>query len=75
MSQPAWTPERRALQAEVIRRARPWEKSTGPTSERGKARAAQNGRRPGSRRELARIRAALRAHAAALNDLVRALTK
>ena len=38
----AWTPERRARQAEVIRQTRPWEHSTGPQSEAGKAVSARN---------------------------------
>ncbi|MBW4048848.1 MAG: hypothetical protein HIU89_13250 [Proteobacteria bacterium] len=37
-----WTPERRAKQAEAIRHWRPWEKSTGPRTDEGKARAAMN---------------------------------
>jgi hypothetical protein len=37
-----WTPERRAQQAERIRQSRPWEKSTGPRTEAGKARSARN---------------------------------
>ncbi len=32
-----WTPERRARQSELIRSWRPWEKSTGPSSARGKS--------------------------------------
>ncbi|PRH81507.1 hypothetical protein C6N40_11865 [Arenimonas caeni] len=53
-----WTPERRARQAELIRRWRPWEQSTGPRSDAGKARASRNGWKGGVRpalRELARI--------------------
>ncbi len=38
----AWTPERRARQAETIRRTKPWEKSTGPKTEAGKAISARN---------------------------------
>jgi hypothetical protein len=38
----AWTPERRAKQAAVIRRTRPWEKSTGPRTEAGKAASSRN---------------------------------
>jgi hypothetical protein len=38
----AWTPERRARQAEMIRRTKPWEKSTGPKTEAGKAISARN---------------------------------
>lgn len=37
-----WTPERRARQAELIRNWRPWESSTGPRSDEGKARTARN---------------------------------
>lgn len=37
-----WTAERRARQAEAIRRWRPWERSTGPKTSEGKARCAQN---------------------------------
>ncbi|MBU0858453.1 MAG: hypothetical protein KJ667_00815 [Alphaproteobacteria bacterium] len=43
-----WTPERRAAQSARIRAHRPWEKSTGPRTASGKARAAQNARRSGS---------------------------
>lgn len=38
----AWTPERRAKQAAVIARTLPWEKSTGPRTERGKAISSRN---------------------------------
>ena len=38
----AWTPERRAKQAETIRRTKPWSKSTGPRTEAGKAISARN---------------------------------
>ena len=37
-----WTPERKALQAVLIRRWRPWERSSGPRTPDGKARAAGN---------------------------------
>lgn len=37
-----WTPERRARQAERIRQWKPWEKSTGPRTEAGKAASNQN---------------------------------
>ena len=52
-----WIPERRARQAELIRRWRPWEKSTGPKTEAGKAAVSQNaykGRTWRLLRELAR---------------------
>lgn len=38
----AWTDERRRKQAETIRLTRPWEKSTGPQTEEGKARSSRN---------------------------------
>ncbi len=43
-----WTPERRARQAALIRSWRPWERSTGPRTAEGKARAARNGDRGGA---------------------------
>ena len=42
-----WTPERRRRQAEVIRRWKPWERSSGPKTEGGKARVARNAYRGG----------------------------
>lgn len=61
-----WTQERRAFQAAVARKHRPWEKSTGPKTPAGKARASQNGIQHGrfSERELdlfAKIRAYIEA--------------
>jgi len=38
----AWTPERRAKQAEAIRRWQPWANSTGPRTTEGKARSSRN---------------------------------
>ena len=52
------TPEHRKLRAELIREWKPWEKSTGPKSSEGKAKAAQNAYKGGHRtalRELARL--------------------
>lgn len=37
-----WTPEERQRQAELIRQWRPWEKSTGPVTDAGKAASAMN---------------------------------
>ncbi|WP_079668503.1 hypothetical protein [Thiomonas arsenitoxydans] len=39
---PRWTDEARAKQAEAIRRWKPWERSTGPRTAAGKARASAN---------------------------------
>lgn len=52
-----WTPERRARQAELIRRWQPWKLSTGPKSQEGKTAAARNAWKGGFRpltRELAK---------------------
>lgn len=38
-----WTDERKARQREAIHRWKPWTKSTGPKTERGKAESASNG--------------------------------
>lgn len=38
----AWTPERRAKQAENIHRWKPWKQSTGPRTPEGKARSSRN---------------------------------
>ena len=46
------TPEHRRLRAELIKRWRPWEKSTGPKSKKGKAIVAQNGFRGNPRETL-----------------------
>lgn len=37
-----WTDERRAKQAEAIQRWKPWERSTGPKTEGGKAASSRN---------------------------------
>ncbi len=53
-----WTPERRAQQAQAIRRWRPWDQSTGPRTVEGKARAARNADKGGQRqlfREMVRL--------------------
>jgi len=52
------TPEHRAMRAELIRRWKPWEKSTGPKSPEGKAKSAIRGYKGGLRdqvRELSRL--------------------
>lgn len=64
MARNGWTAERRAKQAEAIRRWQPWLQSTGPTSDDGKARSSRNadkgGKRPSLRKELARLRELMR---------------
>jgi hypothetical protein len=52
------TPEHRARQSAAIQQWRPWERSTGPKSEEGKARVSRNAYKGGRRamlRELARL--------------------
>jgi len=46
-----WTPERRAKQAEAIRRWKPWKRATGPKSEEGKAASSRNAWKGGKRPE------------------------
>ena len=55
-----WTPERRARQAELIRKWRPWKKSTGPKTEAGKAAVSQNAYKGGTWRMLRQLSRALR---------------
>lgn len=53
-----WTLEHRRAQAQRIHQWRPWEKSTGPKAEQGKATSARNAWKGGQRpalRELARL--------------------
>ena len=38
----AWTPERRARQAEIIRQTQPWKSSTGPRTPEGGAVSSRN---------------------------------
>lgn len=62
------TPEHRARQAELIRRWKPWEHSTGPKSNEGKATVARNADKGGMRQQLREIRKALREQAEALKN-------
>jgi hypothetical protein len=45
----SWAPERRERQGELIKTWRPWEQSTGPRTEAGKAASARNSRKHGNR--------------------------
>ena len=67
-----WTPERRARQAELIRHWQPWTGSTGPRTAEGKAKAAMNRYRGGTREMLRALRRALREQAEYV-DVVREL--
>ena len=44
-----WTAERRAKHGEATKRWKPWERSTGPKSDEGKAASSQNARKHGMR--------------------------
>ena len=63
------TPEHRALRAELIRQWRPWEKSTGPKTEAGKARSAMRGFKGGWRDQLRELSRLLREQGAALKRI------
>jgi hypothetical protein len=66
MARRAWTSEQRAAQSAAIRRWRPWAKSSGPTSDIGKAVASQNAVKHGLRgREWTEMRKRM-------NDMLRA---
>jgi hypothetical protein len=56
-----WTPERKARQANLIKRWRPWERSTGPRTLHGKAKVAQNAWKGGTRPVLRALAKALKA--------------
>ena len=55
-----WTPERRQRQAALIRQWKPWEQSTGPRTEQGKAISAQRGFMGGTREVLRQLRQLMR---------------
>lgn len=68
-----WTPERRAKQAEAIKRWKPWAKSTGPKSEAGKNASRYNSYKHGCRSAGAlKLRAAMAKQSRWLNEVVRA---
>ena len=55
-----WTPQRRARQARLIRKWRPWEKSTGPRTETGKRTVSRNAYKGGTWKTLRDLSRALR---------------
>lgn len=64
-----WTPEQRQQQAERIKTWKPWEQSTGPRTNEGKASASRNAWKGLHRemlRELARV---LKGHRQALDEM------
>lgn len=65
-----WSMERRQRQAELIRRWRPWERSTGPRTEVGKAVVAQNAWKGGHREQLRELSKALNAELAQMRRLI-----
>lgn len=60
MANNGWTPERRARQAAMIHRWKPWQRSTGPKTPEGKAIVARNPHRGAHREVLRSVRRALR---------------
>ena len=64
-----WTPERRARQAKLIQKWRPWEKSTGPRTVEGKARVATNAYKGGHRPMLRHLASVLREQRESLRGL------
>lgn len=63
-----WTPERRARQAERIKMWKPWEHSTGPRTDAGKAAVARNAWKGGTRQMLRQMAQALREQSDGLSD-------
>ena len=63
------TPEHRARQAELIRRWKPWEHSTGPRTDEGKQIVSRNADKGGMRAMLRELRRVLRDQAEALKQI------
>jgi hypothetical protein len=62
-----WTPERRARQAKIIQQWRPWEKSTGPRTDAGKAKVSWNAYKGGTWKLMRELSKALREQRQQLN--------
>ena len=69
-----WTPERRARQAALIKTWRPWEKSTGPRTQGGKAVVAGNAYKGGHRQKLRTFQKVMNHELKAMRELRDALT-
>ena len=65
------TPQHRRLRAELIRKWKPWEKSTGPKTEQGKSRVSRNAFKGGWREQLGGLRRALRQQKQRSEDLTK----
>src|SRR5690348_6831444 len=55
-----WTPERREMQRQAIRRWKPWQRSTGPKGAKGKAASSRNAWKGGTRPMMRELAKALR---------------
>ena len=67
-----WTSERRARQAALIQRWKPWERSTGPKTPEGKARVSRNAFKDGWRAQLRELSRLLREHDQTLRGSLKA---
>ena len=65
-----WTPERRARQAEAIKRWKPWNQSTGPKSATGKGRVSRNAWTGGHRQQLRELSKIVNAEVRESRDLI-----
>lgn len=65
-----WTLERRARQAESIKRWKPWNQSTGPNSAEGRLRVSRNAFKGGDWRTLRELAKAVNAEVRRARELV-----
>lgn len=70
-----WTLERRRRQAELIKRWKPWEQSTGPHTSDGKATVSRNAYKGGHRLRLRELSQLVNAEVKASRDLVDSLPR
>ena len=71
----AWTPERRARQAALIRTWKPWARATGPRTPDGKATASRNAYKGGHWKMLRELSRLVNAEVKAGRDLVDAIPR